>query len=279
MRGLANECGSRNSFGYYDASAKEIILKRPCLKKQDLEEAYLWLDNSLELRKFSIGIGSVEVFVADGNIGGLYTTARGMLKNSMMKNKYSDAEMLRNMLLRLKKKEKLRNLAVKCFIFNDDPVLFELLLDTIRGLGSLVYLDLTGCYFSDEQLADLADVISKTKIAHLVWPEPRMDKMVLGKVMRILEINRSLVVLSGVPMEMQKMQKLAKNNRENLFALGKRPSMMSEEEEMIIREYGNSIQLAIAYEKEKLYNLEQTFMAILAEPKCSRKSPSDDPEN
>ena len=37
MRGLANECGSRNSFGYYDASAKEIILKRPCLKKQDLE--------------------------------------------------------------------------------------------------------------------------------------------------------------------------------------------------------------------------------------------------
>ena len=276
MRGLANECGSRNSFGYYDASAKEIILKRPCLKKQDLEEAYLWLDNSLELRKFSIGIGSVEVFVADGNIGGLYTTARGMLKNSMMKNKYSDAEMLRNMLLRLKKKEKLRNLAVKCFIFNDDPVLFELLLDTIRGLGSLVYLDLTGCYFSDEQLADLADVISKTKIAHLVWPEPRMDKMVLGKVMRILEINRSLEVLSGVPMEMQK---LAKNNRENLFALGKRPSMMSEEEEMIIREYGNSIQLAIAYEKEKLYNLEQTFMAILAEPKCSRKSPSDDPEN
>ena len=276
MRGLANECGSRNSFGYYDASAKEIILKRPCLKKQDLEEAYLWLDNSLELRKFSIGIGSVEVFVADGNIGGLYTTVRGMLKNSMMKNKYSDAEMLRNMLLRLKKKEKLRNLAVKCFIFNDDPVLFELLLDTIRGLGSLVYLDLTGCYFSDEQLADLADVISKTKIAHLVWPEPRMDKMVLGKVMRILEINRSLVVLSGVPMEMQK---LAKNNRENLFALGKRPSMMSEEEEMIIREYGNSIQLAIAYEKEKLYNLEQTFMAILAEPKCSRKSPSDDPEN
>lgn len=276
MRGLANECGSRNSFGYYDASAKEIILKRPCLKKQDLEEAYLWLDNSLELRKFSIGIGSVEVFVADGNIGGLYTTARGMLKNSMMKNKYSDAEMLRNMLLRLKKKEKLRNLAVKCFIFNDDPVLFELLLDTIRGLGSLVYLDLTGCYFSDEQLADLADVISKTKIAHLVWPEPRMDKMVLGKVMRILEINRSLVVLSGVPMEMQK---LAKNNRENLFALGKRPGMMSEEEEMIIREYGNSIQLAIAYEKEKLYNLEQTFMAILAEPKCSRKSPSDDPEN
>ncbi len=276
MRGLANECGSRNSFGYYDASAKEIILKRPCLKKQDLEEAYLWLDNSLELRKFSIGIGSVEVFVADGNIGGLYTMARGMLKNSMMKNKYSDAEMLRNMLLRLKKKEKLRNLAVKCFIFNDDPVLFELLLDTIRGLGSLVYLDLTGCYFSDEQLADLADVISKTKIAHLVWPEPRMDKMVLGKVMRILEINRSLVVLSGVPMEMQK---LAKNNRENLFALGKRPSMMSEEEEMIIREYGNSIQLAIAYEKEKLYNLEQTFMAILAEPKCSRKSPSDDPEN
>lgn len=267
MRGLANECGSRNSFGYYDASAKEIILKRLCLKKQDLEEAYLWLDNSLELRKFSIGIGSVEVFVADGNIGGLYTTARGMLKNSMMKNKYSDAEMLRNMLLRLKKKEKLRNLAVKCFIFNDDPVLFELLLDTIRGLGSLVYLDLTGCYFSDEQLADLADVISKTKIAHLVWPEPRMDKMVLGKVMRILEINRSLVVLSGVPMEMQK---LAKNNRENLFALGKRPSMMSEEEEMIIREYGNSIQLAIAYEKEKLYNLEQTFMAILAEPKCSR---------
>lgn len=55
----------------------------------------------------------------------------------MMKNKYSDAEMLRNMLLRLKKKEKLRNLAVKCFIFNDDPVLFELLLGyDKRGLAA-----------------------------------------------------------------------------------------------------------------------------------------------
>ena len=266
MRGLANECGSKNSFGYYDASVKEIVLKRPCLKKQDLEEAYLWLDNSRDLKKFSIGIGAVEVFVADGNIGGLYTTARSMLKNSINKQKYSDAEMLRNMLLKLKQKETIRNLAFKCFIFNDDPVLFDLLLSTIKGLNNLVYLDLTGCYFSDEQLVDLAEVISKTKIAHLVWPEPRMDFTVLEQVMHCFETNKSLVVLSGAPMEIQK---TAKRNRETLFALGKRPSAITEENEAFIREYCNSIRLAIAYEKEKLYNLEQTFMAILADAECS----------
>ncbi len=263
MKSFSNECGSRNSFGYFDYIVQEIVLKRPCYKKSDMEEVCEWLDCTEDLRKFSLGIGPAENFVVGGAPNPLYTTARGIVKSSVLKNKYIDAEMLRNFLLRLKKQKKLRNLAIKCILFYDDPVLFDLLLETIREFDNLVYLDLTGCYFSDEQLVDLADLIVKAKIAHLVWPEPRMDKMVLAKVMRILEMSPGLVIMRGVPLEMQK---IAQNNRENLFALGKRPSMIDEEEIELIRTYKNAIQLAIAYEKDKLLNLEKTFEAIIVDP-------------
>ena len=40
MRKHANDCGVRNHFGYYDAHAREIVLKHPCLKKADVDVVY-----------------------------------------------------------------------------------------------------------------------------------------------------------------------------------------------------------------------------------------------
>ena len=65
MKTISNECGSRNNFGFYDTRAKEIVLTRPCTKKADINEVYVWLEDANELRKLSIGIGPVENFVAD----------------------------------------------------------------------------------------------------------------------------------------------------------------------------------------------------------------------
>ncbi len=264
MKGFSNECGSRNAFGYFDACAGEIVLKRPCVKKNDLQEAYFWLDTCSNLKKFSLGIGPYEAFVADGRTNSLYSTAKGMLKNSIIKHKYADAEMLRNVFLKLIKHSKLRSLAIKCFLFADDQILFERLLELIHELSDLAYLDLTGCYFSDEQLIDLAKVVAKTKIAHMVWPEPRLDKSVLDEITDAFKYNKSLVAITGAPIDLLK---LAKRNRENLFSLGKYPSMLDDEDINIIKEYKNSVIVAFAYEKEKLCDLEKTFMAVLAEAK------------
>lgn len=261
MRALNNECGIRNGFGYYDYKLKEIVLKRPCTQKADWEDVCNWLDDAADLKRFSIGIGALENFVSEGVSGGLYSSARLLMKNTMGKSKYTDAEMLKQILGRLTDKQNLRNLAIKCCIFYDDTELFDLLIDVISALPKLVYLDLTGCYFSDEQLIDLSIVIAKMKISHLVWPEPRMDRLVLSKVIDNLKPVKSLVILSGVPLEMQV---LAQEHREALFALGRRPSLISEAEAASVYDYRDSIELAIAYEKQKLYELEKTFQGLLA---------------
>ena len=262
MKGFSNECGSRNAFGYFDCFAGEIVLKRPCTRKQDIQEAYFWIETCSNLKKFSLGVGSVETFLANGTANSLYKTARGILKNSIIKNKYSDAEMLRNVILRLMKHKELRNLGLKCFMFSDDQLLFERLLELIHNLPDLAYLDLTGCYFSDEQLIDLAKVIAKTKIAHLIWPEPRLSKSLLDEILNALKLNKSLVVIANAPVDVLK---LAKRNREDLFSLGKYPSMMDDEDIAIIKAFRNSVIVAFAYEKEKLAEMEKTFMAVLAE--------------
>ena len=90
MKGFANECGGRNNFGYYDQLAKEIMLRRPCTRKKDIEEVYCWLDKMTDLHRFNIGLGPVESFVSDGNTSGLYTEARNVLKAAVLKNKELD---------------------------------------------------------------------------------------------------------------------------------------------------------------------------------------------
>lgn len=261
MRKLTNDCGTRNTFGYFDARANEIVLKRPCYKKSDVSEAYSWIDSATDLKKFSIGIGAAETFVTDDFGDNLYGSARGVVRQSVMQSMAVDNEILRNILSRIGTKKTLTNLALKCFMFSENPVLFDQFLQTIKNLESLIYLDLSGCYFTDEQLLDLAEFISQSHIAHLIWPEPRMSDLVIEKVAERFRANHSLVVMRGVPLDFQK---IAQDNREWLFALGRRPTMVGVKEAEILKEYAASVRLGIAFEKQRLFDLEKAVEAVLA---------------
>lgn len=261
MRKLANDCGARNAFGYYDSRAGEIILKRPCLQKGAIDEAGFWLDQATELSKLSIGIGATENFSIDDLGDSLYGAARGVIHQNLMQNLGADNEILRRFLPKIAAKEKLRSLSLKCFIFSEDALLFDMLLRAVRQLSNLVYLDFGGCYFSDEQLLELSEVISKSRIAHLVWPEPRMSDFVISKVLSFLKDNRSIVIMQGVPLDFQQ---IAQNNREHLFSLARRPTMIGTEEAQELRNYADSIRLGIAYEKQRVFDLEKSVEAVLA---------------
>ncbi len=262
MLSVENECGARNTFGYYDKKAREIVLRHPCQKKADIEEAFKWLDYAGNLKKFSIGIGAVENFVINNTTDGQYSTARGVIRQNIYPNMYADNKLLCQLLEKLQNKKELRSLLLKCFIFSEDTELFDLLLKTIKNLaGSLVYLDLTGCYFSDEQLIDLADVVTATHIAHMIWPEPRMSQMVLDEVIKKFKANRSFVLLRGVPLELSK---IAADNRTWLFDLGRRPSVIGDDQIALLKEYKDSVRLAIAHEKQVLWDMEKAIEAAIA---------------
>lgn len=260
MRTMTNECGSRNSFGYYDRVAKEIVLKRPCVRKQDLEEVLQWMDIADDLRKLSIGLGAVDNLVIDNSTDGLYAEARSTIKQAIIPNACLDNRILSQLLTRLADKEKIANISLKCFTFTNEPEIFNLLLKTIRERKNLVYLDLTGCYFTDEQLLDLAKVISQTMIARLIWPEPRMSPMVLEHVVALFKENKSITVVQGVPMEINQ---IVADNRSKLFVLARNTSAITEKEREFIRAYKNSYRLAIAFEKERLFEMEKTVEAII----------------
>lgn len=261
MRSLSNICGAKNPFGFYDVKAKEIILKHPYTKKHDVEEAYLWLEEASDLTKVSIGIGSVENFVINDNGDTLYRAARHVIKQSVMQAQALDNEILKNLLTRIKTKLSVQNLSFKGYIFEGDNALFNELLSVISTLPNLIYLDLTGSYFSDEQLIILADVISKTYIAHLVWPEAHLSDLTIRTIMMKLKNNRSLVILRGVPMEFQD---IAKQNRSWMFSLAHQPSLITAEDKNLIKEFASSYRLAIAYEKQRFFDIEKTVEAILA---------------
>lgn len=262
MKTMSNECGSRNNFGFYDTRAKEIVLTRPCTKKADINEVYVWLEDAVELQRLSIGIGSgVESFVEDITPGGLYSAARSTIKQNIIQNTAADNEILKNILLRLNDKEKLRNVSLKCFVFSEDLYLFDLFISIVKALPSLVYLDLTGCYFSDEQLIELARAVSGTRIAHLVWPEARMPQLVADHVVRAFSASRALVVARCVPAEIEKIAAL---NRKRAFEMAEHPSLISESDRAYMRNYSDSFRFALAYEKQHLLELEKTIEAVLA---------------
>lgn len=261
MKSVSNECGSRNSFGFYDASAKEIVLTRPCSKKADVNDVYVWLETASELQRLSIGIGGVENCVDDDMPGGLYTAARNAIKQDVMHTVAADNEILKNILLRLNDKENLRNISLKCFVFSEDMYLFDLFISVIKALPSLVYLDLTGCYFSDEQLVELARAISGLHIAHLVWPEARMSQLVTDHVVRAFSASRALVVVHCVPADIEK---IAAVNRKRAFDMAEHPSLISDSDSAYMREYKDSFRFALAYEKQHLLELEKTIEAVLA---------------
>lgn len=261
MANEINECGCRNGFGYYDCVVKEVVLKRPCRRKADLTEAYEWIDCDSDLRKISIGIGGVEQFVQENNSPALYKSAREVIKQNALKTAMIDVEILENILVRIEGRDKLRNLSMKCFLFADNDNLFNLMLKTVKTLKNLVYLDFTGCYFTDEQLVDLADVISSMRVAHIVWPEARMSPMVLEEVVKRLQTNKAITVIRGAPMELTA---IAESNRAWIFEVGRHPSRITDKESDLLKEYVDSVRIAIAYEKQVLFDIEKTLEGAMA---------------
>ena len=67
--------------------------------------------------------------------------------------------------------------------------------------------------------------------------------------------------MRGVPLDFQK---IAQDNRNWLFSFGRRPTMIGDKEAAILHEYADSIRIAIAYEKQRLFDLEKAVEAILA---------------
>ena len=263
MKIVNDENGMKNSFGFYDQDSKEIVLKRPYSKKSDLEEALSWIDLAVlnEFNKISIGIGAVESFVADDSYDGMYISARDVIKQTIDKTKVLDNEMLRKVLMKLKDYDGLRNLGFKCFVFGDgEDQLFDLLVEVIKKQKELVYLDLTGCYFNDEQLLVLASVASKSYVAHMVWPEPRVNGEILSKVVGEFEKNLALVVVRGAPTELVE---IAQKNREVLFSLVKRSSTITDNDVNMLKKYRNSIRLAVGFEKQKIREMEKMLEGIL----------------
>lgn len=260
MKIISNECGSRNSFGFYDARAKEIVLTRPCTKKADIKDVYLWLDTADDLQKLSIGIGPVEHIVMDNSSNGLYLAARGTIKKQIIQNTAADNEILYQIFSHLENKDRLRKLNLRCFIFSEDVALFERLLAILKSLKSLTYLDLTGCYFSDDQLIDLARTISELHVVSLVWPEPRMTQLVLDQVVRAFSTCRALVVVRGAPLEIEK---IAEDNRQWVFRMVERPSTLGEKEHAIITEYAQTFRFAVAYERDRMLQYEKTIEGVL----------------
>jgi len=261
MKRHLNSCGIRNNFGYCDYHAKEIILKHPCLKKEDINDVYTWLDDVEDLKKFSIGVGAVENCITEDNSDSLYNETRRVIKQSLEATSELDNQVLKNILSKLKNQKMLKNLSLKCYTFSDDTELFDYLSRVIVNAKDLIYLDLSGCNFSDKQLSDLAEIVANSHIAHLVWPEPRISELLIEEISHKFMNNKSLVVMYGVP---SAFQKIAQNNRAYLFGLARRPSMIGEDEKKIITEYATSFRLAIAFEKQCLFDLEKTVEAVLA---------------
>jgi hypothetical protein len=261
MRAISNICGAKNPFGFYDVKAREIVLRHPYTKKHDVEEAYMWIEEATDLQKLAIGIGAVENFVIQDNNDTLYKTARQIVKQRIMQVQMLDNEILKNILMRLKNNTMVQNLSLKGYIFEGDNALFNELLNVIKALPNLSYFDVTGSYFSDEQLIVLADVLSHTHLAHLVWPEARLSDLTIRTIMMKLKNNRSIVIMRGVPLEFQD---VARQNRLWLFNMVRQPSLVTADEKNIIKEFASSYRLAIAYEKQRFFDIEKSVEAILA---------------
>ena len=132
---------------------------------------------------------------------------------------------------------------------------------TIKEKTGLVYLNLTGCFFSDEQLIVLANVVANSNIANLVWPEPRMTPMVLDKVLEMFKANKSVVVIQGAPLEVSA---IVNANKNWLLSKGRFPSLMTNEDAAVLKQYAESVRIAIAHEKQSLYDLEKALEAVIA---------------
>ena len=262
MSSFITVCGYKNDLGYFDIKSKEIVLKHPCFKKKEAAEVFSWLDEAQAkgLLKFVMGIGPIEGFVTESSINDIYSSARVVVKQAVELTKRSDITILTEILARIEKCKKLRYVSLRCFSFEGQTQLFDMFINVISGLPFLRHLDLTGCYFTDDQLLRLADCISQTHIASLIWPDASMNEEILKEVIALFSGFESVVALKGVP---QELQKIAQSNRNAFLRLVKRPLQLTDVETAKVKEYGDSIRLTLSYEQQRLLDIQRTVEAIL----------------
>ena len=181
-----------------------MLLRRPCFRKKDALEVYAWLEMAQVsgLERFSIGIGNAESFVADGWGDSLYSSAKGVIKLAVEQTKLSDNAILIKILGFLEKCIDLKVLFFRCVSFENQNELFEALLKTIGRMDKLEHLDLSGCFFTDSQLVELAEAVSKKYVSHFVWPDFDINPEILNDVVEYFGGNRSIVVIENVPLEL-----------------------------------------------------------------------------
>lgn len=263
MRKVINDCGSKTPFGYYDVYAHEIVIRRPNLKKKDVAEAIQWVEDCPDLRKFSIVLTPAIAFCNDCGNNALYLTARAAAQEQISANGAMDALLLTKLLPLLETKNKLTSLTLRCLIFKGDEALFSLLCNTIRNINELVYLDLSGCFFDDRQLVKLAEVLAQTSVAHLVWPDALVSDEVEEQVAEKLASDTNLIVVSNAPKELRS---VASKNRKIFLRFGECPEEITDEIVYFLRQHKQSLILALAYEKDRLCQVEKTLMSIIDGP-------------
>ena len=263
MESKVNKVSYRSSLGFFDKEAKEIVVKRPCIKKKEVQDVYDWVDEAKNtgLTRLSIGLGGIETFIDETNIDSIYFAARKVINEIVTKNKCSDSTFLAEVLVRVEKCPDLRSLSLRCFSFVGEPLIFDMLLRAIRTHKKLRFLDLCGCFFDAEQLIELASILKDTMIAQIIWPQPLLDDDLAQKIAEKLEGNLSIVIIKGVP---ENVLKVAKANRRKLFSMVKTPVEISYEETVILKEYVDSLAMALNCEQQRLIDLQKNIGVALA---------------
>ncbi|MBR5599212.1 MAG: hypothetical protein IKW39_04145 [Alphaproteobacteria bacterium] len=263
MSSSETDSGYRNLLGFYDKVAKEIVLRRPCIKKKDAQEAFSWVEEARTegVLKVVMGVGAIECFINEDSLDSIYTSARAVIKEIVEKNKFSDANLLVEVLIRLEKCPDLRHLCLRCFSFINEPLMFDMLLRAIKSHNKLRILDLAGCFFEPEQLFELANVLADSYVSNIIWPEPDLDEALVAELADILKVNMGLVVADGASREIQK---VVRANRKRLFDMASMPMALSREQVAKFKEYADSVGLALSYEQQKLIELQKSIEVILA---------------
>ena len=262
MASFMNDNGYKNTLGFYDITSKEICLKHPFLKKKDAEEVYGWVEEaqSVGLNKLTIFIGSVDGYDAENKVDDIYHSSRGLVKQALETTKAFDAGVLVEIMLRLEKCSDLRILSLKSFSFEGQTIMFDMLMKTIRLHKKLKFLDLSGCFFTEEQLVELSEFVGNSNIAQMVWPEPVIKEEAIVEIAANLKKNIGLVVLFGAPMGLQN---VAEANRKLLLGKVRYQLAMSPDEVLRIKEYKDSVRLALSYEQSSLIELQKNIESIL----------------
>ncbi len=262
MVSCITDSGFKNSLGYYDSKSKELFLKHPFSKKKEVEDVYEWAEcaQTHGLEKIIIGIGPIEGFMAETAIDDIYLSSRAVMRQALEHTKAFDANVLIEILLRVEKCKELKALSLRAFSFEGQTIMFDMLMKTIRIHKNIEYLDLTGCFFTEEQLVEMAEFIGASRIAQVNWPEPVMSDETIENVKSSLLKNDILVVLNHVP---HTLQEVAIKNRRELLCNAKYQLSMSDVEVNRIKNNKEAVRLAINYEQTALIELQKTIESIL----------------